>query len=230
MGADFDQRNTLSIAASDYGGGTPVANVWRRDAGPAVGHLGTRAAAAGPAGAQDRRRRGHWGGIAARGRPGAGTVVAHRRHLRFARTTATTSRRCCAAAPAWPTRGWWRRWCLHPRSALCGAHGATSATSPSPPGARHAAQGAELGSDRRCWTTAGDRRGRLAIGSRKVPRGDADMRDFVAAIRRRACARGFGFLAPLCADPGQRRAARPRRHAAAGPGRILPEGPAGGTR
>ena len=39
MGADFDQRNTLSMAASDYGGGTPVANVWRRDAGLAVGHL-----------------------------------------------------------------------------------------------------------------------------------------------------------------------------------------------
>jgi alpha-galactosidase len=36
---DFDQRNTLSMAASDYGGGVPVANIWRRDAGLAVGHL-----------------------------------------------------------------------------------------------------------------------------------------------------------------------------------------------
>lgn len=35
----FDQRNTLSMAASDYGGGTPVANIWRRDVGLAVGHL-----------------------------------------------------------------------------------------------------------------------------------------------------------------------------------------------
>jgi len=35
----FEQRNTLSMAASDYGGGTPVANIWRRDAGLAVGHV-----------------------------------------------------------------------------------------------------------------------------------------------------------------------------------------------
>jgi len=37
--SDFDQRNTLSMAASDYGGGIPVANIWRRDVGLAVGHL-----------------------------------------------------------------------------------------------------------------------------------------------------------------------------------------------
>ena len=27
------------MEASDYGGGTPVANIWRRDAGLAVGHV-----------------------------------------------------------------------------------------------------------------------------------------------------------------------------------------------
>ncbi len=37
----FEQRNTLSMAASDYGGGTPVANIWRRDVGIAVGHIET---------------------------------------------------------------------------------------------------------------------------------------------------------------------------------------------
>ena len=37
----FEQRNTLSMAASDYGGGTPVATIWRRDVGMAVGHLAT---------------------------------------------------------------------------------------------------------------------------------------------------------------------------------------------
>jgi alpha-galactosidase len=37
--AGFEQRNTLSMAASDYGGGIPVANIWRRDVGLAVGHL-----------------------------------------------------------------------------------------------------------------------------------------------------------------------------------------------
>ncbi len=35
----FEQRNSLSMTASDYGGGTPVANIWRRDAGLAVGHV-----------------------------------------------------------------------------------------------------------------------------------------------------------------------------------------------
>jgi alpha-galactosidase len=35
----FDQRNTLSMSASDYGGGIPMANIWRRDAGLAVGHV-----------------------------------------------------------------------------------------------------------------------------------------------------------------------------------------------
>ena len=37
--ADFDQRNSLRMAASDYGGGIPMANIWRRDAGLAVGHV-----------------------------------------------------------------------------------------------------------------------------------------------------------------------------------------------
>jgi alpha-galactosidase len=37
--AGFAQRNYLGMNASDYGGGTPVVDVWRRDAGLAVGHL-----------------------------------------------------------------------------------------------------------------------------------------------------------------------------------------------
>jgi alpha-galactosidase len=37
--AGFEQRNTLSMDASDYGGGIPVANIWRKDVGLAVGHL-----------------------------------------------------------------------------------------------------------------------------------------------------------------------------------------------
>ncbi|NZA24837.1 alpha-galactosidase [Luteimonas sp. SJ-92] len=35
----FAQRNSLGMDSSDYGGGTPVANIWRRDAGLAVGHV-----------------------------------------------------------------------------------------------------------------------------------------------------------------------------------------------
>jgi alpha-galactosidase len=37
--ADFKQDNYLGMNATDYGGGTPVADVWRRDVGIAVGHL-----------------------------------------------------------------------------------------------------------------------------------------------------------------------------------------------
>ena len=37
--ADFNQRNTLAMDSSDYGGGTPVADLWRRDGGLAVGHV-----------------------------------------------------------------------------------------------------------------------------------------------------------------------------------------------
>ena len=35
----FRQENYLGMNASDYGGGTPVVDVWRRDVGLAVGHL-----------------------------------------------------------------------------------------------------------------------------------------------------------------------------------------------
>jgi alpha-galactosidase len=35
----FAQDNFLGMEASDYGGGTPIVDVWRRDAGVAVGHL-----------------------------------------------------------------------------------------------------------------------------------------------------------------------------------------------
>ena len=37
--AGFKQENFLGMNATDYGGGTPVADVWRRDVGIAVGHL-----------------------------------------------------------------------------------------------------------------------------------------------------------------------------------------------
>ena len=35
----FHQENYLGMNASDYGGGTPVVDVWRRDVGIAVGHV-----------------------------------------------------------------------------------------------------------------------------------------------------------------------------------------------
>lgn len=41
-GPGFDQRNYMGMNASDYGGGTPVADIWNRDFGIAAGHLETR--------------------------------------------------------------------------------------------------------------------------------------------------------------------------------------------
>ncbi len=40
--AKFQQENFLGMNASDYGGGTPVVDVWRRDVGIAVGHVAPR--------------------------------------------------------------------------------------------------------------------------------------------------------------------------------------------
>ena len=40
--AGFSQRNYMGMNASDYGGGTPVVDIWRRDFGLAVGHLETK--------------------------------------------------------------------------------------------------------------------------------------------------------------------------------------------
>ncbi|MBB3282812.1 alpha-galactosidase [Mitsuaria sp. BK037] len=37
----FQQRNFLGMDSSDYGGGTPLVDVWRRDLGVAIGHLDT---------------------------------------------------------------------------------------------------------------------------------------------------------------------------------------------
>lgn len=37
----FSQRNFMGMNASDYGGGTPVTDVWHRDGGIAVGHIET---------------------------------------------------------------------------------------------------------------------------------------------------------------------------------------------
>jgi alpha-galactosidase len=39
---NFQQENYQGMNASDYGGGTPILDVWRRDVGIAVGHVETR--------------------------------------------------------------------------------------------------------------------------------------------------------------------------------------------
>jgi len=41
VGQNFEQQNYQGMNASDYGGGTPVVDLWRSDAGLAVGHVET---------------------------------------------------------------------------------------------------------------------------------------------------------------------------------------------
>jgi alpha-galactosidase len=38
----FEQENYQGMNAADYGGGTPIVDIWRRDVGMAVGHVETR--------------------------------------------------------------------------------------------------------------------------------------------------------------------------------------------
>ena len=38
----FEQDNYLGMEAADYGGGTPIVDVWHRGGGIAVGHVETR--------------------------------------------------------------------------------------------------------------------------------------------------------------------------------------------
>jgi len=42
LNTNFQQENYLGMNASDYGGGTPVVDIWRRDVGVAVGHVEPR--------------------------------------------------------------------------------------------------------------------------------------------------------------------------------------------
>jgi alpha-galactosidase len=39
--AGFNQENFMGMEASDYGGGTPIVDVWRREGGLAIGHIET---------------------------------------------------------------------------------------------------------------------------------------------------------------------------------------------
>ncbi|MBS0581220.1 MAG: alpha-galactosidase [Proteobacteria bacterium] len=39
VGREYAQENFMGMTSSDYGGGIPIADVWRRDGGLAVGHL-----------------------------------------------------------------------------------------------------------------------------------------------------------------------------------------------
>ena len=197
----FEQRNTLAMESSDYGGGTPVANIWRRDLGLAVGHVEPV-----PRGLDlpVRRTRGGAaisveGPLQASLAPG-GSVATERTFLclhtgdhfaplelyrRFMEAEGIVAPEVPAStfAPIWCAWGYERDFTT----------GQVLGTLP---------KVRELGFE---WAVLDDgwqtNEGDWAIDRRKFPRSDADMRAFVAAVKAQGL-RPRLWLAPLAADPG----------------------------
>ncbi|MET0288297.1 MAG: glycoside hydrolase family 36 protein [Pseudoxanthomonas sp.] len=201
LGKDFDQRNTLAMDSSDYGGGTPVANLWRRDVGLAVGHvelvprpldMPVSRTATGAAIAIESQQ-------ATTLAPGAELVTertflaVHRgdfyaplqQYQAFMKAEGIEGPRPpdSAFAPIWCAWGYERDFTM---AQIFGTL----------PKAR------ELGFE---WAVLDDgwqtNEGDWKIDRKKFPRGDADMRAFTAEVRKHGM-RPRLWLAPLAADPG----------------------------
>jgi alpha-galactosidase len=199
--AGFDQRNTLSMAASDYGGGIPMANVWRRDVGLAVGHvephprlldLPVRKTAGGASVAIESAR-------AQTLEPGATLstdrtfLVAHTgdhfaaltQYRQFLAAEGVSARQPpeSAFAPVWCAWGYEREFTMDQVVNTL-------------PKAR------ELGFE---WAVLDDgwqnNEGDWYLDKHKFPGGDEDMRGFVRRIRAQGMKPRL-WIAPLAADPG----------------------------
>lgn len=201
VGDGFEQRNTLSMAASDYGGGTPVANIWRRDVGLAVGHLENRPRLLDLPVAKTATG----AGIAVEClqettlRPGQSIAtdrtflcvhvgdhyapLSRYRQFMQAEGIAAPKAPAAAFAPVWCAWGYEREF-------------TTEQVLGTLPKVR------ELGFE---WAVLDDgwqtNEGDWRLDPRKFPRGDADMRAFVREIRAQGL-RPRLWLAPLAADPG----------------------------
>ncbi|MGB3747817.1 MAG: glycoside hydrolase family 36 protein [Rhodanobacter sp.] len=199
--AGFDQRNTLAMDSSDYGGGTPVANIWRRDIGLAVGHvepvvrpldLPVRKTVGGAHIAVESAQ-------ASTLAPGQ-TLVTERTFLavhtgdhfapllqyrQYMQAEGLEAPRApeSAFAPVWCAWGYGRDFTVKQILDTL-------------PKARELGFGWVVMDDG--WqTNEGDWR----IDRRKFPRGDADMRDFTAKVRSQGMHPRL-WIAPLAADPG----------------------------
>lgn len=197
----FDQRNFMGMNGSDYGGGTPVAVVWRRDVGLAVGHLETvprlvsLPVASQPAGT----RIGMSGDETVLLAPGATLtlpttfVMAHAGD-HFA--PLDVYRRLMAergiAAPAIPESSYAPIWCAWGYERTFTAE-QVYGTLP---------KAKELGFEWAViddgWQTA---EGDWKIDRTRFPRGDADMKAFASRIKADGM-RPRLWLAPLAVDPG----------------------------
>jgi alpha-galactosidase len=201
LGEGFEQRNSLGMDSSDYGGGTPVANIWRRDVGLAVGHVEPVARPL----AMPVRRTASGAAIALESQqpltlaPGAelvterGFLAAHdgdfyaplAQYRRFMQDEGLQGPRPpeSAFAPVWCAWGYGREFDVEQ---IVGTLG----------------KARELGFE---WAVLDDgwqtNEGDWKLDPRKFPRGDADMRALVGEIRRHGM-RPRLWLAPLAADPG----------------------------
>ena len=185
----FAQDNFLGMTASDYGGGTPIVDVWRRDGGLAVGHVETTSAPRLAARAAARRAASSLA-VSAAARAHA-RARAHRSTLRdLHRRPQRRLLRDAGCLPphhgrAGPARAARRR---RRRTRLSGAPGVTSATARRADRG-HAAEGAAIWASR--WAVIDDG-WQSNVGDWKprsqpnIPRGDADMRAPRADIRAAA--------------------------------------------
>jgi alpha-galactosidase len=197
----FGQRNFMGMNASDYGGGTPVAVVWRRDVGLAVGHIdvvprlvslpvagqpaGTRIAIAGdepvllaPGASLDL--------------PPVFLMVHEGDHFRPLDAYRRLMAERGVAAPAIPEPSYAPVWCAW-------GYGRDFTTDEVLTAMGKAKSiGLEWMVMDDGWQTS---EGDWKLNRTKFPRGDADMKAFVGKIRA-AGMRPRLWLAPLAADPG----------------------------
>jgi alpha-galactosidase len=197
----FEQRNFMGMNGSDYGGGTPVAVVWRRDVGLAVGHVETvpRLVSLPVAAQPDGTRIGLSGDEPTLLAPGAtltlptAFLMAHTGdHFRPLDAYRRIMAERGLAAPAIPESSYGAVWC---------AWGYERNFTPAQvygtlPKAK------ELGFEWAViddgWQTA---EGDWKIDRKRFPRGDADMKAFADRIKADGM-RPRLWLAPLAIDPG----------------------------
>jgi alpha-galactosidase len=201
VGDDFEQTNSLAMDSSDYGGGTPVANIWRRDVGLAVGHVEpvTRSLEM----------------PVKRTATGASIAVASQQPVTLApQATLVTERTFIAVHQGdfYAPLEQYRRFMQ-----------AEGIQGPRPPDSAFAPVWCAWGYERDFtveqilatlpkvkdlgfeWAVLDDgwqtNEGDWKLDKRKFPRGDADMRAFTAEVRKHGL-RPRLWLAPLAADPG----------------------------
>lgn len=197
----FEQRNFMGMNGSDYGGGTPVAVVWRPDVGLAVGHVETVPRLVSlPVAAQPGGTRiglsGDEAGVLAPGAmltlPAAFVMVHEGDHFRPLDAYRRIMAERGLAAPRIPPSSYGPIWC---------AWGYERKFTPEQiygtlPKAR------ELGFE---WAVIDDgwqiAEGDWRVDRTRFPRGDADMKAFADRIKADGM-RPRLWLAPLAVDPG----------------------------